>query len=287
MKTISSALRDILAGNNYFIVDCYTFLLANGQVLRYATADADVTDAATGHVFASSGPFFERGQVKFRIGVEVDELDITVKDAASTPMWSGGPAWMPGLIAGVLDGAEVQLDRAFMNNFGDTSAGLVTLFYGRVTEVDPGRTVATIKVNTHLELLNLQWPWRLFQPGCARTLFDAACTLTKSAFAVSCAVTSGSSLQFLHTNYAQPSASADAGTLTFTSGALSGQSYAIKKQVSGVISMLTPLPQLPAIGDTLNVYPGCDKTMATCDTKFANLAHFQGEPFVPAPETAA
>jgi len=287
MKTISGALQTILAGNNYFIVDCYTLTLANGRVLRYATADADVTDAATGHVFISSGPFFERGRVKFQAGVQVDELDITVKDAALTPMWSGGPAWMPGLLSGVLDGAEVQLDRAFMNNFGDTSAGLVPLFFGRVTEVDPGRTVATIKVNTHLELLNLQWPWRLFQPGCARTLFDAACTLNKASFAVSCAVTSGSSLQFLHTNYAQPNGWASAGTLTFTSGALNGQSYAIKTQVGGVISLLVPLAVLPSIGDTLNVYPGCDKTMATCDGKFSNLPHFQGQPFTPVPETAA
>ncbi len=166
------------------MADCYSFILADGTTIRYTSAETAITDQATGHVFAASGPFFERSRVKFRTGVQVDELDITLTARASDIMFPGGPSWLSGLRAGVLDGAEVQLDRAFMRDFGDTSAGLVTLFYGRVVEVDVGRTQATIKANTHLELLNLQWPWRLFQPGCARTLFDAGCTLTKSAYAV-------------------------------------------------------------------------------------------------------
>jgi hypothetical protein len=33
------------------------------------------------------------------------------------------------------------------------------------------------------------------------------------------------------------------------------------------------------------VYPGCDKQQATCRGKFANLARFRGQPYVPAPET--
>jgi uncharacterized phage protein (TIGR02218 family) len=225
--------------------------------------------------------------VKFQTGVQVDELDITVYPRPGDAMFPGGPAWLPGLRAGVLDGAEVQLDRAFMPTFGDTSAGLVTMFYGRVVEVDAGRTQATIKVNTHLELLSLQWPWRLFQPGCARTLFDAGCTLSKSAFAVGCAVTGGSTVQTLHTNYAQATGWASAGTMTFTSGVLNGKSYAIKSQTAGVFAMLVPLPSPPTVGDTLTVYPGCDKTKTTCDGKFSNLVHFQGQPYIPVPEIAA
>jgi uncharacterized phage protein (TIGR02218 family) len=269
------------------MADCYSFILADGKTLRYTTADAPITDAATGNVFATSGPFFQRSKVKFQIGVQVDELDIMLTARPDDIMYQNGPAWLPALRAGVLDGAEVQLDRAFMASFGDTSAGLVTLFYGRVVEVDAGRTSATLKVNTHLELLNLQWPWRLFQPGCSRTLFDAGCTLTKSSFRVGATVTAGATLQELRTDYAQAGGYASLGTVTFTSGVLDGQSFAIKAQSGGVLGMLVPLPVLPALGDTLGIYPGCDKTQTACSGKFSNLQHFQGEPYVPVPETAA
>jgi uncharacterized phage protein (TIGR02218 family) len=287
MKAASSDLIALLGTGQFHMADCYNFILASGATLRYTTAEAPITDQATGNVFAGFGPFFERSKVKFQVGVQVDELEIAVTPRPTDTMFLGGPTWLSGLRGGVLDGAEVQLDRAFMANFGDTSAGLVTIFYGRVVEVDAGRTKATIKANTHLELLSLQWPWRLFQPGCARTLFDAGCTLSKSSFLGIAVVTPGSTLTNLQTNYAQPNGFAGLGTLTFTSGALNGQSFAIKGQTGGSIDLLVPLPAVPAVGDLMNIYPGCDKTQATCAAKFGNLSHFQGDPYVPVPETAA
>ena len=35
------------------------------------------------------------------------------------------------------------------------------------------------------------------------------------------------------------------------------------------------------VGDTLNVYAGCDKTATTCKDTFNNIVNFQGFPFVP------
>jgi uncharacterized phage protein (TIGR02218 family) len=284
MKTVSSALQAILGSSQFYMADCYTFSLIDGTQARYTSADQDITDHATGNVFSSRGPFFQRSKVKFQVGVQVDELDITIT-AGPNDLLDGTP-WLAALREGILDGAEVQLDRAFMANFGDTSAGLVTLFLGRVAEVDPGRTQAAIKVNTHLELLNLQWPWRLFQPGCSRSLFDTGCTLTKSGFGQPCHVTAGGTINVVNTDYGLGTGYADLGTLTFTSGALAGKSYSIRSNTGGSINILTIFGAQPAIGDALTVYPGCDKTQSTCQTKFNNLQHFEGFPFVPVPETA-
>lgn len=285
MKAASSALLAVLGNAQFYMADCYTLVLQDGTVKRYTTADADIVDQASGNVFSSSGPLFERSAVKFKVGVQVDELVLTLT-AAPNDLIDGEP-WLQAMVNGLLDGATVQLDRAFMHNFGDTSAGLLTLFYGRATEIDVGRTKATITANTHLELLNLQWPWRLFQPGCSRTLFDAGCTLVKASFAVTAQINGTSTVQLIATNYGQPDQTASLGTLSFTSGALAGESFAIQTQVGGSIRMLTPLPIAPSIGDHLTVYPGCNKQKATCFGKFNNLQHFHGFPFVPAPETAA
>lgn len=285
MKTVSDNLRAILGGSQFFMADCYSFTLRDGTVARYTSADADIVDQATGNRFLSGGPYFERSKVKFQTGVAVDELDITAS-AKPTDLLDGAP-FLSALRAGVLDGALVQLDRAFMAAFGDTSAGLITLFLGRVAEIEVGRTVATIKANTPLELLNLQWPWRLFQAGCSRTLFDAGCTLAKADFGQTYSVLGGSTLQVLQTDYNQANGTAALGTVTFTSGSLAGKSFNIQNQVGGAFRMTVPLPSLPAATDAITVYPGCDKTKGTCDGKFHNLQHFAGFPYVPVPETAA
>jgi hypothetical protein len=39
------------------------------------------------------------------------------------------------------------------------------------------------------------------------------------------------------------------------------------------------------VGDTLRIFPGCDKLHTTCFTKFDNATNFVGEPFVPGADT--
>jgi uncharacterized phage protein (TIGR02218 family) len=174
-----------------------------------------------------------------------------------------------------------------MPTFGDTSPGLVTLFVGRVAEVDVGRSQATIKVNTHLELLSLQWPWRLFQPACTRNLYDAGCTLNQADFAVSATVGAGSTVRNIVTTLSEGAGWASLGMLTFTSGALAGKSYGIRlDDGAGNLQPSVPVPIAPSSGDTLTIYPGCDRQQSTCKNKFNNLQHFEGFPYVPVPETA-
>jgi hypothetical protein len=69
------------------------------------------------------------------------------------------------------------------------------------------------------------------------------------------------------------------------------RSITLQTEVGGVIwfTVLPPLPSAPVASyDTFEVLPGCDKTMATCQSKFAspdgNLIHFAGTPFCPLPE---
>lgn len=285
MKQISTALAAILADNQFWMADCYTFTLQDGAVARFTSADADITDQATGNIFSSKGPYFERSKIKFQRGVAVDEMDITVT-AKPTDLLDGAP-FLSALRAGILDGAEIQLDRAYMPTFGDTSAGLLTLFTGRVTEVDVGRTQATIKANTHLELLSLHWPWRLFQPGCTRALYDAGCTLNKADFAVSATVGSGSTTHNIVTNLNRGAGWASLGLMVFTSGNLAGESFGIRSDDGiGNLQPSAPVPVAPSAGDTVTVYPGCDKQQSTCAAKFNNIGHFEGFPYIPTPETA-
>lgn len=78
------------------------------------------------------------------------------------------------------------------------------------------------------------------------------------------------------------------GQIKFTSGVLSGQSFFVASygvSGTGVVTFAAALPSTPATGDTFQITAGCDHMMPTCNSKFSNLIHFGGQPFIPQPET--
>jgi hypothetical protein len=196
--------------------------------------------------------------------MQVDTLTFDVLPGAS--QIEGAP-FLTAVHAGIFDGAEMMLERAFMPSYGDTSRGLIRHFVGRVAQIVAGRSIATFTVNSHLELLNIQLPRNLYQPGCVNCLGDSACgvDLTNAAYWSTGAIQSGSTVSTLNASLARtpPTGAFDLGTLKFTSGALSGQTYGVKSCVFGspnVISLIGYVPEAPANGDTFKIIYGCDKS---------------------------
>jgi uncharacterized phage protein (TIGR02218 family) len=76
--------------------------------------------------------------------------------------------------------------------------------------------------------------------------------------------------------------------ILFTSGANTGLRRTVRSSLNagGVLNLLQALPVAPAAGDAFTLYPGCNKSAATCTTRFSNIVNFKGFPFVPVPETA-
>ncbi len=292
MKPTSSALNAVLALPNKFVVDAFQFTLIDGTILRYCGGDQNITDQS-GNVYLCgipNGPFFQkdqkrngnRGLCKWKIGVEVDTLQF---DVIPGNAMIEGFTFLQACKLGIFDGAECIMYRAFMPTYGDTSAGLVNIFTGRVVEIDCGRSMATFNINSHLELLSQQLPRELYQPACLNTLFDQGCTLSSSSFSVSETVTSAT-VSVINATMAQATDYFTLGTVKFTSGNNSGFKRTIKAYTTGgSITLLVPLPFVPLAGDTFTAVPGCDKKQSTCTNKFSNLVNFRGQPFIPAPET--
>jgi uncharacterized phage protein (TIGR02218 family) len=290
MKPASTALQNLLANRQFFAADLYTFTLIGGTALRYCSGDRDIT--AGGHLFTAQGPRIDRKDNKakchWKIGVEVDTLLFDVMPQAMDTV--NGLPFLAACVQGAFDGAELQLERAFMATYGDTSVGTVIMFVGRVAEIDLGRAVATFTINSHLELLNLQLPRNLWQPGCVNSLGDASCGVSLPSFAAGGITAAGSSASVIAASLAQATSYFDQGKVTFTSGANAGLTRSVKSWVAGSpgrIALLAPFPNAPAAGDAFTIYPGCDKTLgANGCAKFANTARFKGYPFIPTSDTA-
>ncbi|HMO68143.1 MAG TPA: DUF2163 domain-containing protein, partial [Novosphingobium sp.] len=71
------------------------------------------------------------------------------------------------------------------------------------------------------------------------------------------------------------------GTLRWIDGPQAGQDSAIVAASGGVLLLDRMIdPGLPA-GMRAELREGCDHTLATCASRFANAVNFQGEPFLP------
>lgn len=297
MKTVTAGMLTLLATRQFFVAYLYTFTLVDGSVKRYTSGASDIVYSANtyssgGVSGVGPGPWFNTEQddvaISWKLGVEVDTLTMNVLPGTAT--YNGLPL-LQALRYGVFDGATLNVDLAVMPTYGDVSNGVIpSVFFGRVGEVDCGRTGASMTINSHLEILNQTFPRNLFQPGCINTLFDASCTLVRASFAVASTATSGSTTSTINnTALGQATGYFSLGQITFTSGANSGFTRSVKVYTqagTNTLTLTSPLPFAPAAGDTFTVYPGCDKLQATCSGKFSNLANFRGMPYVPQPETA-
>ena len=283
MKAASAPFIALLASNQFVMADLLTITLIDNSVYRYTSADIDLS--VGGNLFSSQTIKFKRGATRIVTGVQVDTLELNLY--ADGSMLLGGIPFLAAVHNGALDGAKVLLQRTFMATWGDTSAGSIIPFSGRVAESKISRTEAILTVKSDLELLNINMPRNLYMPGCIHTLYDSGCGFNPAAAVVNYSVTSASSKLVIYSAATQATGHFDQGVMKFNSGANTGVKRTIKSYQQGVNTVLSyPLPNTPTVGDAFSMWPGCDKTQTMCQNKFANIANFRGFPYIPTPEVA-
>ena len=304
----TGALMALLAARAFVWGDLYTITLANGNgVLRLCSGDTDW--AYGGHTWGHSAPLVDtpgsRPTAHWKVGLDVDTWQFALiprpvdpTTGAAWPDTIGGVPWLQAIAAGVLRGATVSVDRAYLpawpvfpRSRSLAPVGVINIFTGRVAAIDLERTAAHISLNSHLDLLSAQMPRNVFQAGCDLTLFSPRCTLAAASFAVNCTATSASSAAAPVAAVGAPGGSGTyaLGRVIFTSGQNATFQRSIRSySTSGGVThfgLIAPLPFPVMAGDTFTAYPGCDKKYATCGA-FGNQANFRGTDRIPAPETA-
>lgn len=284
MKTASPALEALLNSTRQFcMADLYTITTIGGEVLRYTNGDFDVD--FDGERFSSRGPLVSRGAIRTMVGLEVDTLAITIATANPAHLLNGQP-FIAGALDGALDGATVLLQRAFFPSWAEPAAGALTMFSGRVSQISGSRHELQVSVKSDLELLNVKLPRNIYTPNCSLNVYSPGCGANRAAVTVTGSVAGVTSPRSAFTTVlGQADGYFDLGTLTFTSGPNAGVSRTVQAFVDGAFRFALAFPADIQPGHAFSVFPGCDKTMATCSSRFSNIVHFRGFPFVPAPET--
>lgn len=265
------------------MADLYTITLLSGAVLTYTNFDAPIT--WNSNIYAANSLMVSGLKYKCEVGLNVDQQQITI--VATPAMMIGGIPFMQAVINGLLDGAEIQRERCFLNSISAADlvnpVGAVILFKGRVGAVDKvGRTTAETTVNSDLVLLDMQMPRNLYSPNCQHILFNSGCTLSKASYSAAGTAGAGSTRSVI--NWSSASAAYAQGVIAFTSGPNTGARANIKSATSSQLVLTYPLLNAPTIGDVFTATQGCDHTQATCTTKFNNLPNFRGFPYIPPPD---
>lgn len=308
----TATMQTMLARSELVPVDLLTLILPFGPffgltLLTWTNAEVDITwDGLTYKALGTTR--FARSSLRSVIGVEVDTLTLTLDPYVPrpNPITPGDPELMLDVIPGtsvtipaaaalgLLDKTVVQLRRLMLPappQWGvapDLSAGAVLLFVGEVGDVELDRTRIRLTVRSLLDQLSTQLPKNQYQPGCLNQLFDGVCGLNPASYAQARTIAAGATTMDIPL-VAGPTAPPgwwDQGYLQITTSVFFGLRRSIRTATDTHVRLINPLPFAPIAGFTATLYPGCDKTLATCEAKFNNRARFRGFPFIPNPDTA-
>ena len=288
MKTVSTAFLTMLQTSETLVMaNLYQFTLPSGSNFYWTDAQQNITYNGNTYLAAylDGAPGFQRGSTKTSIGLNSDDLQIDVLYDAATRINGMTPAAFA--VAGGFDNARVIVSKALAPDWSNPVVnGVVNLFTGIVGEVQADSGMVKLTVNSMLRLLNTAFPVNYFLPQCNHALFDAGCTLLASNFAVNGTVAAGGTATSFTSGATQADGYFALGYVVWLTGANAGLKSFVKSyaNASGTFTLAYPITP-PSVGDTFTAYPGCDKLQATCSTKFNNLPHFRGFPYVPTPET--
>ena len=318
MRPATAALQALLASwgpdVNVKMADLYTFSLEGGEILRYSAWQQPLNAPAPNTDFPSYpfilGPPLERTKIIEKVGVEVGHIDITVYPGPNDELGLGGTlTWQKALWAGLFDGAWCSVWRAYITPPA-TVVGTISRFYGRVGDVEIGRTKTHIHVNSLTDLLTVQMPRRLFQAACTHIFgqvdasgntigmcgydrYDGrnALGVSTGIGAVTTAATGNSSQDVIYTSFVpSPLTAYDNGSITGLTGQNAGYTRTIGKldssQSPSAVFYLQPWIFPVSDGDQFRLLPGCDHTLPTCTNTFLNQLRFGGFPDIPPPESA-
>lgn len=239
----------------------------DGVVLRIAEADAAIV--VSGDTYSPLAGC-EISAVRHVLGGEPGSMQINFAHSV------GGTIDTSELNNGFWDGAEVKLyviDRNAITTLGDAQ------FTGTIEPVslDPIGSAGSFDIRGLAA--RAEAFIQTYQPMCRTDLFSPLCQLVAASFAQTGTV--GTIVDRFNITVAWlVSPPADGWFNQGTGVTAAGFKFEIADWSQGSLKLRTYLPICATrftAGQGLTLYPGCDKTGATCRLKFGNKINFQGE----------
>lgn len=274
MKELPSGLQAHLDSGATTLCWCWRLTRADSTTLGFTDHDRDLTFDGTTFEAAAG---FTASEIRDSVGLSIDNLEVT--SALSSERLSEAD-----LAAGRYDDARVEIYRV---NW-EAPDERILMRSGSLGEVRRSGEAFTAEVRGLAHYLQ-QPKGRLFQYSCDADLGDGRCGVDVEAAGYRGTGTVVAVLSDRRFTASGLDGFADAwftrGLLVFTSGAADGQAIEVKAHSNSgstvAIETWSGVRAPLVAGQTFVVTAGCDKRLATCKAKFANVANFRGFPHMP------
>ena len=252
---------DLQDGTTYAITD-------HEQSLAFNLGDGEVTYSPRSGILPSD--------LSLSTGFDADSVEISgpVVETA-TEAWHVTRA---AVLGGRFDDAVA---RFFQVRWDNLANGPIRLMKGYVVKAEV--VASRFKLTIHSEISKYkQETGRVITGYCDADFQDSRCGYSETPDTVTVASVTDERLIVIDNTEGRADDYFNRGTVTFTSGPLAGirpieiQDFAS----SGALSLWAELPELPEVGDTVELRRGCGKTRTDC-MAYGNIVNFRGFPDVP------
>ena len=278
MKTLPPTLQTHLDSGTTTLAWCWRLTRNDGQVFGFT--DHDLSLPFDGTIFEPESGFTAS---EIRAG-----SDLSVDAQEAEGVLTSDTITETDILDGRWDNATVEVWRI---NWADTSQRAL-LRRGAIGQIRRGRLHFVAEMRSLAHVLG-QTVGRTFQASCDAALGDMRCSvdLTDPAFKGSgTAVTLSGDRAFIASGIAGFSDGWFAlGIVVWLNGANAGRSAEVLSHANSGADVLVTLLEAPVrpieLGDTFDIFSGCDKRFETCQGKFANAVNFRGFPHIPGQDT--
>ena len=281
MKQAGEALTQHLnTAKSFRSCDLYALRLQSGMAYYWTDTDANVSHG--GHIYRADGPVITRNKTSTHSDVAVDKLSISISCDKRDQI--GGVPIMAVAHNGGLDGATMELKRAFFDSFGKL-IDVIDIFSGSVEVKQGGGFTISLDVKSVVQQLNTEFPGKRYYPQCPYCVYSTECGVDIKTYRKKVKVTTVSGVNTVSVDTAFEDGYYNAGGIEWINGPLAGQATQIMSSRAGTIIYMSPSNTQATVGNEAYIYPGCDKTPDTCRKKFNNFARNRATPYVPLKET--
>ncbi|WP_128515168.1 DUF2163 domain-containing protein [Tabrizicola thermarum] len=274
MKSLSPALQTHLDEGTTTLAWCWRIIRADGVTFGFTDHDRTLT--------------FDGTEFEPESGLTASEVrsgsDLSVDAQDAQGVLSSDRITETDILDGRWDNAAVEVWRVNWS----APAERVLLRRGSIGQIRRGRVAFVAEVRSLAHVLG-QTVGRTFQAGCDAALGDGRCGVDLNSPVHRGVGTVISPLRerafSAYGLEAFASGWFSRGQLEWTSGANAGRHVEVLSHENGPDGVVVTLLEAPLraveFADEFIIRAGCDKRIATCSAKFANVANFRGFPHIP------
>ncbi len=273
MKNIPAALLAHYALPVTTLAHLWRIALTDGvRVMCVTDHDADIVFGGETYIAAAG---FTPTAVQTTSDLAVDNLDVE-------GLLAIGLISADEVLSGALDRASVTIRRC---NYKSIADGTELLRKGWLGQVTITKTGFTAELRGQLQLLQQPLGVALL-PSCNADLGDSKCGVDLAPLTVAGTVGAVTSPARAWVDASLIGAVADRftyGVVTWLTGGNVGRRMEVKTydMTTGAIGLQQPMFSDVLTGDTYTIVNGCDKSLSTCVSRFANAINFRGFAHIP------